>query len=87
MHLYLLIVADGPYKGRYVGKNILGARMNPQLLDAPEIRVPGTDYSLFVQKDAASHFGERKASQVRQDLVVLGVRAIIEPMSLGSSRQ
>ena len=85
MRLYQLIVSDGQHKGRYVGKNIFGARINPDLSKSPEIRISGNGHSLFVQLEAASHFSEWKALQLKRELNALGIQVTLEPIRVGRS--
>jgi hypothetical protein len=78
MSLFRLLVSGGEHEGRYVGRNILGARVNPELLKTPEFPLPGTEYSLFVQRQAASHLSEWKALQVQGLLRTLGIQVVLE---------
>jgi hypothetical protein len=52
----ILIVTSGEYKGRYVGQQCSGPRVNPVLNQNPEMPVFGTGYSLFIQEKFAFHF-------------------------------
>jgi hypothetical protein len=81
MCLFLLVVSNGERKGRFVGRNIIGLRANSKLQETPEIEIPGTDYSLFAQKDAASHFSEWKALMMRHSLRISGIEVTIERLN------
>jgi hypothetical protein len=69
----VLVVTSNEYKGRFVGFNMCGLQRNPDHLDAPEIPVPGTGYSLFSEEQGASFFSESDALRVRGRLKKLGV--------------
>jgi hypothetical protein len=61
-----LIVLSGDYKSRYVGRKFYGFQTDP-VLDQ-------TDYSLFVQKEAAFDFIDANALEVQAGLKKLGVK-------------
>jgi len=68
-----LIVLSGDYKGRFVGRKLYGFRTDPMLVQNPGIPIPDTDYSLFVQNEAAFDFIDANALEVQAGLKKLGV--------------
>jgi hypothetical protein len=69
-----LVVTSSEYKGRFVGVNMYGMQRNPKHHDAPEIPVPGTGYSLFLEETGASFFlNEADALRVQARLRKMGV--------------
>jgi len=68
-----LIVSSGEHKGRYVGPNYSGLRTNPVLLASPEVKLPGTPYSLWTQEQMAAAYLEQKALEVQAELKALGL--------------
>ena len=69
----ILVVTSSEYNGRFVGFNMCGLQRNPNHLDAPEIPVPGTGYSLFIDEQGAFHFNEPDARRVQGRLWEMGV--------------
>jgi hypothetical protein len=69
----MLVVTSSEYKGRYVGFNMCGMQRNPDHHDAPEIPVPGTGYSLFLDERGASFFPKSEALRVQGRLRSMGV--------------
>jgi len=69
----ILIVTSPEYEGRFVGFNMCGLQRNPEHLDAPEIPIPGTGYSLFTERGGASLFTESDALRVKARLKGMGV--------------
>lgn len=68
-------IAAGEHKGRYVGQNFYGLRTNPELLASPEVKLPGTPYSLFTQEQVANNYLDEKARQVQTELKALGLES------------
>ncbi len=66
-------ITTGDYAGRYVGPNFSGLRTNPSLLASPEVKLPGTPYSLFTQEQVANSYSEEKAVKVQAELKALGL--------------
>jgi hypothetical protein len=64
-------IASGEHAGRYVGPNIGGGLItNQELLKNREVKVPGTEYSLYAQEGMATQFLD--AASVRAELRALG---------------
>ncbi len=73
MKLLRIQITSGEHTGRYVGPNTAGGLItNPELQKNREVKVPGINYSLYVQESPATKFFEGKAQDVQAELKQLG---------------
>ncbi len=73
MKMLRIRITFGEHAGRYVGPNIGGGLItNPELLKNREVKVPGTEHSLYAQEDMATKFFEGKTEGVQAELKKFG---------------
>jgi hypothetical protein len=74
----ILQVVVGENKGRVVGAN-RRVRSSPELRTSPEVPVPGTGCSLYIQREEAFHFIEANALSIKEELLRRGVETEVIP--------
>jgi hypothetical protein len=73
MKLFRIEVTSGDSAGRYVGINVGGGLItNQELLSNREVKVPGTEYSLYAQEGGAKLFPESAVAGAQAQLAQMG---------------
>jgi hypothetical protein len=71
--LFIIRINSGPHAGRYVGGHFGGGLVtNPEVLNNLPVNVPGSDYGLWAQEAAATHFLEHAIYGAAAELTELG---------------
>ena len=82
---YVLVVTSGEYKGRYVGLNISDLRWNPANRHTPEVPVPSTPFSLFINEKGANLFPAKEVPAVQFRLKRMGIETELSAQSAPQS--